>query len=90
MAGPEPHQDTVRFCTKPDIQYITIPPPEPNRRPPRSRLRMAKRLYEKYDGSQVTDHMLEEASQLFSENYGVWGKEAATVLGAFAKEGMII
>ncbi|KAL1962421.1 hypothetical protein VTN77DRAFT_9692 [Rasamsonia byssochlamydoides] len=48
---------------------------------------MTKRVYEKYDGSQVTDSMLQEAARLFSENYGVWGREAASVVGAFAKEG---
>lgn len=48
---------------------------------------MAKKHYETYDGAQVTDSMVQEASQLFSENYGIWGKEAANELGAFAKEG---
>lgn len=51
---------------------------------------MAKRLYENYDASQVTDSMLQEASRLFSEHYGVWGKNAAGVVGAFAKEGKLI
>lgn len=50
---------------------------------------MSKILYEKYDRDQVTDSMLQEASKLFSENYGVWGKEAARVMGAFAREGKI-
>src|SRR4051794_39578674 len=50
---------------------------------------MAKRIYEKYDWSQVTDSMLQEASQLFSENYGVWGKNAGRVGRAFAKEGKL-
>lgn len=48
---------------------------------------MEKRYFERYDGSQITDSMLQEASQLFSENYGVWGKEAVNTMGPFAKEG---
>jgi hypothetical protein len=50
---------------------------------------MAKRIYEKYDGSQVTDSMLQEASQLFSENYGVWGKNAVRVGSSFVREGKL-
>jgi hypothetical protein len=50
---------------------------------------MSKRVCEKYDGSQVKDSMLQEASQLFSENYGVWGKKAASFTGAFVKEGKL-
>ncbi|KAJ8098965.1 hypothetical protein POJ06DRAFT_270041 [Lipomyces tetrasporus] len=47
---------------------------------------MAKQLYEKFEGGQVTDDMLAEASVLFNENYGIWVNEAAK-LGAFAKPG---
>ncbi len=50
---------------------------------------MAKKVFEIYDGVQVTDSMVQEASKLFSENYGIWGKEAASELGAFAKEGKL-
>jgi hypothetical protein len=50
---------------------------------------MAKKVFEKYDMDEVTDKMLQEASQLFSENYGVWGPGAASVMGAFAKEGKL-
>jgi len=48
---------------------------------------MEKKLFEKYQGDQVTDSMLEEASRLFCENYGVWSECAAQVLGKFAKAG---
>jgi len=48
---------------------------------------MAKKVYEMFKREQVTDDMLQEASKLFSENYGIWGKNAATIMGAFAKEG---
>ncbi len=51
---------------------------------------MEKKLFEKYQGGQVTNSMLEEASQLFCENYGVWSERAAQVLGKFAKAGKSI
>ncbi|MCJ1367446.1 hypothetical protein MMC16_006579 [Acarospora aff. strigata] len=47
---------------------------------------MEKKLFEKYERDQITDDILREASQLFSKNYGIWGKEAARVVGPFAKE----
>ena len=43
--------------------------------------------FEKFDRTQVTDEMLSEASQLFSESYGVWGKGASKIVGGFAKPG---
>jgi hypothetical protein len=48
---------------------------------------MTKKVYEKYDGDQVTDNMLREASELFSENYGTWGNGASSVVGLSAKTG---
>ena len=50
---------------------------------------MEKQVFEKCDGSQVTESMLQEASQLFSEHYGVWGEHAAQVVGKFAKPGKL-
>ena len=50
---------------------------------------MEKQLFEKCDGSQVTDSMLQEASELFSKHYGVWGEHAAQVVGDFAKAGKL-
>lgn len=38
---------------------------------------MAKQHFEKFNGREVTDMMLAEASVLFSENYGIWGEDAA-------------
>jgi hypothetical protein len=73
-AGLNPHRYVVAFRLETDVLYIAKSPLELNRRPPKNGLKMAKRIYEKYDGSQVTDSMLQEASQLFSENYGVWGR----------------
>ncbi len=64
----------VGFRAQPDVHYIESYPPPPNSRPPRSRLEMSKSCFEKYNGAQVTESMLEEAAVLFSENYGVWGE----------------
>ena len=50
---------------------------------------MKKQLFEKYDGSQVTESMLQEASQLFGENYGTWGEHAAQAVGEFLKAGKL-
>ncbi|KAI9780711.1 MAG: hypothetical protein M1816_002760 [Peltula sp. TS41687] len=77
----------VTFRLQPDVKSIERIPFPPNRRPPKSRLKMSVILFEKYDGDQVTDSMLQEASKLFGENYGVWDKEAARVMGGFAREG---
>jgi hypothetical protein len=42
---------------------------------------MAKKLYEGFNSDEVTDKMLEEASKLFSENYGVWDEHPAQLMG---------
>ncbi len=39
-------------------------------------LTMDKVLYESFAGEQITQEILEEASRLFSENYGTWGKDS--------------
>lgn len=36
---------------------------------------MAKQVFERFDGRELTDDMLEEAAQLFNENYGIWGED---------------
>ena len=80
-------QKAVGFRAQPDVQYIETFPPQPNSRPRRSRLKMEKQLFEKFDGGQVTESMLQEAAVLFSENYGVWGEHAAQATSKFAKAG---
>ena len=50
---------------------------------------MEKQVFEKYDGSLVTESMLQEASQLFCDHYGVWGEHATQVIGEFAKAGKL-
>ncbi len=48
---------------------------------------MQTKAFERYDGASVTDHMLGEAAQLFSQNYGIWGTGATEFVGPFAKKG---
>lgn len=75
---------SVAFSAQPNILSI-----EPRRRTRNRRLNMEKRLFEKCDGSRVTESMLREASQLFSEHYGVWGEHAAQMVDKFAKAGKL-
>lgn len=44
-------------------------------RKPRKSPNMAKQVFERFNGAELTDHMLEEAAQLFNESYGTWGKD---------------
>ena len=39
-------------------------------------LTMDRVVYESFAGEQITQEILEEASRLFSENYGTWGKDS--------------
>lgn len=48
---------------------------------------MNERRFKSFDGDRITDDMLTEAAKLFSENYGVWGEQAAQFMGKFAKAG---
>ncbi len=75
---------SVAFFAQSHIIHI-----ESRRRTQSRRLNMEKRLFEKYDGSQVTESMLQEASQLFSDHYGIWDEHAAQVVGEFAKAGKL-
>ena len=44
-------------------------------------------ISEKFNGSQITDFMLQEASHLFNAHYRVWAEHAAQMMGLFAKAG---
>jgi hypothetical protein len=77
---------TVTFGN-PEVFLVEPLPREPNRRPRKSSLKMTEKIFRKFDGNEVTDSMIQEAAKLFSENYGIWGGEAANLVGAFAKEG---
>jgi GNAT superfamily N-acetyltransferase len=48
---------------------------------------MHVKTYERFTDHEVTDEMLDEAAQLFSQNYGVWSKYAEEAMGKFAKAG---
>lgn len=50
---------------------------------------MKKQVFEKYNGSQVTDSMLQEASMLFTNHYGVWNEDAPRVVEGFAEAGKL-
>ena len=39
---------------------------------------MAKQVFEKFHGHDLTDTMLEAAAKLFTENYGIWGKDSTS------------
>ena len=38
---------------------------------------MAQQLFQVIENEDVSDNMLAEACQLFSDNYGIWGSHAA-------------
>lgn len=43
--------------------------------------------FQKFEGYHITEDILAEAAQLFSKHYGIWGKDAAELVGPFAKQG---
>jgi hypothetical protein len=71
---------------EPEIQHIEQRLCDLIRRPPKNRLKIVKRVFEKYDITEITDSVLQDTSQLFSENYGIWGVKTASVMDTFAKE----
>ena len=40
-----------------------------------------KSTFEKFEGADITNDMLQKAAQLFSEHYGVWSEDAAKMIG---------
>lgn len=65
MPAFEPPEKAVALSVGSTVRYI-----EKANRP-----NMAKQVFEKFDGCELTDTMLEEAAQLFNGNYGVWGRD---------------
>jgi hypothetical protein len=45
---------------------------------------MAEKTFKRYKAEEVTDTMVQEAAKLFSENYGIWGKD-----NKYAKPGQL-
>jgi hypothetical protein len=78
----KPAAKSVAFAPPPKIRSIA-----PRPRPRKSVLNMDEKVFRRFDGDRVTDEMLEEASKLFSENYGIWSEHAAEMMGAYAKAG---
>lgn len=68
MSTSESSRKAVAFSVDSTVRYI-----EKSHRP-----NMAKQVFEKFDGRELTDSMLEEAARLFSENYGIWGADPTT------------
>jgi hypothetical protein len=48
---------------------------------------MKTTVFQKYDKDEITDKMLREAAQLFSNHYGIWGNQAAKFVGPSASQG---
>ncbi|KAI9834407.1 MAG: hypothetical protein M1819_003018 [Sarea resinae] len=51
---------------------------------------MSTVVFQKYDGTQVTDAMLQEASRLFTENYGVWERKPPESLALSPKQAAVV
>lgn len=70
-----PREKNVSFADEAGVRYITA-----RALPQRSSVKMTDRRFQKFDSGDVTDDLLQQASQLFSRNYGVWGHEAGSSL----------
>lgn len=67
-----PRRRAVAFSVESTVRYIEKSPSLKTRKTPK----MVKQVrFEKFDGRELTDDMLEEAAQLFTENYGIWGED---------------
>ncbi|KAG7111738.1 hypothetical protein HYQ44_009933 [Verticillium longisporum] len=73
----------VRFSDHIAIQTFEVDDPHPKRRKT-SAGTMAKR-YSRFEGAEVTETVLEEAAKLFSEHYGIWGKNGVGKPGSRVK-----
>jgi hypothetical protein len=68
MSSSEQPRKSVAFDGESTVQYIESTSQKPRKSP-----NMAKQVFERFNGTELTDRMLEEAAQLFNENYGIWG-----------------
>ena len=71
MSTSEPPRKAVAFSVESTVRYIEKSSGLRTRKSPN----MAKQVFERFDGRELTDNMLEEAAQLFNENYGIWGED---------------
>jgi len=76
LINPLQSSATFAFFTGPDICKA-----------PTSARGMEQRIFEKYDRAHVTESMLQEAAQLFSEHYGIWSEHAAQKMHHSLKAG---
>lgn len=70
MSYSKSSRKSVAFNVESTVRYI-----ESTGRTPRKSPNMAKQVFEIFKGTELTDNMLEEAAQLFNENYGIWGED---------------
>lgn len=65
-----PRRLSVKFNLEPSVDTV-----ESSWRniPRNSSVKMHKQVYETFTREEVTDAMLDEAAELFSEHYGTWG-----------------
>ena len=66
-----PPRKAVAFSVESTVRYIEKSSGLRTRKSPN----MTKQVFERFDGRELTDNMLEEAAQLFNENYGIWGED---------------
>ena len=66
-------QSKVSFIIEPQVRFIenNLVSKKKGRKSPK----MAKQIFEIFDGQKLTDDMLDEASDLFNKNYGIWGED---------------
>ena len=60
-----PPRKAVAFSVESTVRYIEKSSGPRTRKSPN----MAKQVFKRFDGRELTDNMLEEAAQLFNENY---------------------
>jgi hypothetical protein len=71
MSTSEPPRKAVAFSVESTVRHTEKPRSLKTRKSPN----MTKQVFERFDGRELTDDMLEEAAELFNENYGVWGED---------------
>ncbi len=74
-----PAKPLAKVAFHPDVVFTQKPTPRRRSRPHPT----MPQSFEGFKAEEVTDEMMNEASQLFSEHYGIWGPHQ----GAFGKPG---
>ena len=63
-----PNKQSARVTFHPTVQFEPKP-----KRPRKHRPKMTTETFSEFQSEDITDAMLAEAAQLFSEHYGIWG-----------------